>query len=119
MNISQISASHDQHRIGIQHTKMKLPDTFFCFKMISPQEVLKVICKMKTNTSAGPDGIEAKCIKYADYILMYPSAELFNLSLTTNSLPSTVSGNALEQCFSNLLSPRTTSSSNLPDSALF
>lgn len=58
----------------------------FSFKRILPVDVYRAICELKENCCAGPDGLEAKYIKLAAHILMYPLADLFNLSLTNCSV---------------------------------
>ena len=60
----------------------------FSFKKIRPIDVCRVICELKDSCGAGPDGLEAKYIKLAAHTLMYPLADLFNLSLSTCSYPS-------------------------------
>ena len=63
-----------------------IAESSFSFRKISPIEVHRVICELKEG-GAGPDGIEARFIKLASHILMYPLANLFNMSLSTCSLP--------------------------------
>ena len=60
----------------------------FSFKKILPTDVFQAICELKDSCGPGPDGLEAKYIKLAAHILAYPLADLFNLSLSTSSLPS-------------------------------
>ena len=60
---------------------------YFSFIKILPMDVYNVISEFKSG-SAGPDGIEAKFVKLAAHVLMYPLADLFNLSLSTASIPS-------------------------------
>lgn len=55
----------------------------FHLKKILPVDIYCAICELKENCGAGLDGLEAKYIKLAAHILMYPLADLFNLSLTT------------------------------------
>lgn len=45
------------------------------------------ICQLKESTSAGPDGLETKFAKLAAHIIVYPLADLFNLSLSICSVP--------------------------------
>lgn len=53
-----------------------------------------VICELKKSNSAGPDSFKAKFVKLASHIIMYPLADLFNLSLSICSIPP--DGNVLE-----------------------
>lgn len=57
------------------------------FTKITPTEVLKVIEQISSNSGAGPDRIETRYIKLASHILMYPMADLFNMSLQSSELP--------------------------------
>ncbi len=59
----------------------------FSFSRIMPSEVLNAIKEAKGNSSAGLDSLEIRYIKLAANVLMYPLADLFNLSLSTNELP--------------------------------
>ncbi len=66
---------------------MTLLDRTFTFTKIKPIEVLKVIEQLSSNSGAGPDGIEPRYINLASHILMYPLADLFNMSLQSSELP--------------------------------
>ncbi len=55
------------------------------FKKISPTDVLSVIKELNSSSRA-LDGIDARYIKLASYVLKYPLADLFNLSLSTCEL---------------------------------
>ena len=59
----------------------------FSFRKITPTEVLNVIRESNGNSGAGLDGLENRYIKLAANVIMYPLADLFNLSLSTNELP--------------------------------
>ena len=59
----------------------------FSLWKILPTEVHNAINKLNVNSGAGLDGIENRFIKLASYILMYPLADLFNLSFSTCELP--------------------------------
>lgn len=59
----------------------------FSFKKILPIDVFNAICVLREGCSAGPDGLEAKFVKLAAHVIMYPLADLFNLSLSTCSIP--------------------------------
>ena len=59
----------------------------FSFRKISPLEVLNAINDLKVNSSPGLDGLENRLIKLASHVLIYPLADLFNLSLSTCELP--------------------------------
>lgn len=50
-------------------------------------KVQNAIKQLRLSSGAGPDGIEARYIKLASRILMFPLAELFNLSLDTCEIP--------------------------------
>ncbi len=52
-----------------------------------PMDVFNAIAEFRSS-SAGPDGIDAKFVKLAAHVLMYPLVDLFNLSLSTCSIPS-------------------------------
>ncbi len=43
---------------------------------------------LKTNSSPGPGGLEAKFVISAAHVLMYPLADLFDCSLSTCFVPS-------------------------------
>ena len=58
----------------------------FSFRGISPTEISKVISELKVGCASGPDGLEAKFIKLASQVLIFP--HLFNLSISTCQLPS-------------------------------
>lgn len=58
-----------------------MPAGSFSFKKIMPTDVFNVLHDLKLKRSAGPDHLEAK------FILMFPLADLFNLSLTTCTVP--------------------------------
>ena len=60
----------------------------FSFRKILPLEIFKVISDLKINCSPGPDGLEAKFIKMAADVLIYPLADLFNMSISTCTFPS-------------------------------
>ncbi len=51
-------------------------------------EIQLVINALKEDCGPGPDGLETKFIKLAAHVLIYPLADLFNLSLSTYTLPS-------------------------------
>lgn len=59
----------------------------FTFRKISPLEVQTAINELKTDGGAGLDGIENRFLKLVAHIIMYPLADLFNLSLSTCELP--------------------------------
>lgn len=63
-------------------------NSLLSFRKIMPLDVYNAICEIKGSCSAGPDGLEAKFVKAAAHILMYPLADLFNLSLLTHCIPS-------------------------------
>ncbi len=67
--------------------KFTLSDSTFTFNKIKPIEVLKVIEQLSSTSGAGPDGIEPRYVKLASHILMYPLADLFNMSLQSCELP--------------------------------
>ncbi len=67
--------------------KFTLFDSTFTFIKIKPIEVLKVIEQLSSTSGAGPDGIEPRYVKLASHILMYPLADLFNMSLQSCELP--------------------------------
>ena len=60
----------------------------FSFRRITPVEVLTTINNLKVCSGPGLDGVEAKFLKLAQHILMYPLCDLFNLSLSTHDIPS-------------------------------
>lgn len=59
----------------------------FSFRKISPLEVQNAINDLKMNSSPGLDGLENRYIKLASHVLIYPLADLFNLSLSTCEIP--------------------------------
>ena len=61
--------------------------TSFSFRKITPAEVKKAILDSNGNSSAGLDGLDMKYIKLAANVLMFPLADLYNLSLSTNEIP--------------------------------
>lgn len=61
----------------------------FTFNKIMPNDVFNAIANLKEYSSAGPDGIEARYIKLAAQVLIFPLADLFNLSLNTCTVPGT------------------------------
>lgn len=63
------------------------PSCSFSFNDIAPADVFNAICSIKGN-SCGPDGLETKFLKLAAHVIMYPLADLFNLSLKTCTIPS-------------------------------
>ncbi len=67
--------------------KLTLLDSTFTFIKIKSIEVLKVIEQLSSTCGAGPGGIEPRYIKLASHILMYPLADLFNMSLQSSELP--------------------------------
>ena len=60
----------------------------FTFRKISPVEVQTALNELKVDGGAGLDGVENRFIKLAAHVIMYPLADLFNLSLSTSELPS-------------------------------
>ncbi len=58
-------------------------DGSFFFRKILPIDVFYVINELKENSSAGPDGLEAKFVKFAAHVLMYPLADLLNMFIST------------------------------------
>ena len=50
----------------------------FSFRRITPVEVLNTINNLKVCSGPGLDGVEAKFLKLAQHILMYPLCDLFN-----------------------------------------
>lgn len=64
-----------------------MPAGSFSFKKIMPTNVFKVLQDLQLKCSIGPDDLEAKFVKIAAHILMFPLADLFNLSLTTCNVP--------------------------------
>lgn len=60
----------------------------FCFNIVSPFDVQRVIDGMRAGCSAGPDGLDIRFFKLASHVLSFPLADLFNLSLTTGEIPS-------------------------------
>jgi len=59
----------------------------FSFGKIAPIDVQSAIDELKLTSGAGLDGIENRYLKLTSHILMYPLADLFNLSLFTCELP--------------------------------
>lgn len=59
------------------------------FSKITPTDVLIAIEQISPSSGAGLDEIEPKYFKIASQVLMYPLADLFNMSLSTCELPST------------------------------
>lgn len=49
-----------------------------------PIEIMQIISAL----NVGPDGLEAKIIKLASQVLIFPFADLLNLSLSACKLPS-------------------------------
>lgn len=62
-------------------------NSYFSFSKISPVDVFHAICELKENSNVSPDGLEAKFVKLAAHVLMYPLADLFNLSLSNCAIP--------------------------------
>lgn len=63
-------------------------NTLFPLLKIASLKVFNVICEIKESCGAGPDGLEAKLVKPAAHVLMYPLGNLFNLSLSKHCVPS-------------------------------
>lgn len=85
------SVSRTLHTTPYTMTEHVIPpalNSLFPFRKIMPLHIYNAICEMKENCSAGPDGLEPKFVKLAAHILMYPLADLFNLSLSTHCIPS-------------------------------
>lgn len=59
----------------------------FSFRTITPVEVLNTINELRISSGSGLDGIEARFLKIAAHVLMYPLCDLFNMSLSTYELP--------------------------------
>lgn len=59
----------------------------FSFGKIAPIDVQSAIDELKGTSGEGLDGIENRYLKLTSHILMYPLADLFNLSLSTCELP--------------------------------
>lgn len=59
----------------------------FSFGKIAPIDVQSAIDELKVTSGEGLDGIENRYLKLTSHILMYPLADLFNLSLSTCELP--------------------------------
>lgn len=59
----------------------------FSFRGILPTEIMLVI-SAHVGCALGPDGFKAKFIKLASQVLIFPLADLFNLSLSACELPS-------------------------------
>ena len=60
----------------------------FSFRHILPTEIMQVISAQNVGCFPGPYGLEAKFRKLASQVLIFPLANLFNLSLSTCKLPS-------------------------------
>ena len=56
-------------------------------KSILADEIVKVISKFNHNKSPGHDGIGNFIVKNVAHIISGPSADIFNLSLSTGSVP--------------------------------
>ena len=59
----------------------------FSFTKITPQEVHNAIKELSLSSGAGLDEMESKYVKLASHILMFPLADLFNLSFATCEIP--------------------------------
>ncbi|XDV43619.1 hypothetical protein PO909_012067 [Leuciscus waleckii] len=59
----------------------------FSFSTIYPSEVQQAILEIKSSNGAGPDGLDIKFIKLSSHVLAFPLCDLFNLSLSTCSIP--------------------------------
>lgn len=77
------TANHSSHPNSLIYNNL------FSFNKIQPTDVFLALSALKENSSTGPDGLEAKFFKLAAHVIMYPLADLFNLSLSTCSIPST------------------------------
>ncbi len=82
-----VSQPNNFHNTAYSHNPVCTTSSF-SFSPILPIDVLHAIRELKLNSSAGPDGLDAKFLALAADVLMYPLAELLNLSLFTCSIPS-------------------------------
>ncbi len=88
-HFSSICGSHfnNSHNTAHSHNPV-LTNSSFSFTKILPIDVFHAIHDLKQFSSAGPDGLDAKFLIISADVLMYPLADLFNLSLSTCSIPS-------------------------------
>ena len=78
--------SNDSPYLKTYETNPIIPGSFN-FTTILPTDILQVISELKER-AIGPDGLDVKFIKLASNVLIYPLADLFNLSLSMCQLPS-------------------------------
>lgn len=69
------------------HVNSTVSNRSFSFSSILPTEVQQSIAEIKSGSSTGPDGLEIKFLKMASHVLSYPLCDLFNLSLSTCTVP--------------------------------
>ncbi len=86
-HFTSVGGSIDTNYCDLNSSNTTIPTNSFVFKKIMPMDVFNAIAEFRSS-SAGPDGIDAKFVKLAAHVLMYPLADLFNLSLSTCSIPS-------------------------------
>lgn len=60
----------------------------FEFKPISTVDIQQAINTLSSSSGPGPDGIEAKFLKIASFVISSPLAELFNMSFAYSYVPS-------------------------------
>ena len=76
----------DSSYTGSSHIAPSLHQSF-SFKKILPVEVHTAISQLRSGSGAGLDGLEARYLKLASHVLMFPLADLFNMSLSTCEIP--------------------------------
>jgi hypothetical protein len=85
--ISEIP-SVDQNPLTRLRERMQGRDGSFAFKIVTEDEVLKLIKSIKNSTSTGVDWINNKCLKLADTELTPAITRIINLPITTSVFPS-------------------------------
>ena len=86
-HFSSVCADLIPNRVNMTSHSTSVCQSTFNFYTITPTDVCNAICDLKESSGPGLDGIETRFIKLASHIVIYPLADLFNLSLRTCEIP--------------------------------
>ena len=72
---------------GTDHIAVPVNENQFNFSRVNLYTVQKIISQLDNNKATGLDGINVRALKFGSPILSFYLAHLFNLSLSTSSVP--------------------------------
>lgn len=90
LNISN-EADNGSDDVKLQNfirSRIDAESTVFEIPLITEEETIETINKIRTNTATGPDGISARVLKAAAPVLASPLQKLLNLSINSAVFPS-------------------------------